>query len=170
MKKIILSLVLFAAFALGTQAQSMSKNAIGLRLVQDDGPGIDASYQRAIFKNNRLEFDLGLRDRTNVDAVKFAALFQWVWKIDRGLNWYVGAGGGLGNYDHKNNDYYYYYGNPYYDNRNGTFAFLAGDIGLEYDFNIPLMISLDVRPELGSDGYFHGDPGADIGLAVRYQF
>jgi hypothetical protein len=31
------------------------------------------------------------------------ALYQWVWNIDGGFNWYAGVGGGVGNYSHDFN-------------------------------------------------------------------
>jgi hypothetical protein len=30
-------------------------------------------------------------------------LYQWVWNIDGGFNWYAGVGGGVGNYSHNFN-------------------------------------------------------------------
>ena len=42
-------------------------------------------------------------------------------------------------------------------------------IGIEYNFDIPLQLSLDVRPEL-SFGDFRDDLGFDLGLGVRYRF
>jgi hypothetical protein len=39
--------------------------------------------------------DLGFRNSNDVDAL-LAALYQWVWNIDGGFNWYAGVGGGLG--------------------------------------------------------------------------
>jgi hypothetical protein len=183
MKKLLLSALMLIGLTLNTQAQKIrnaekiSKNAIGLRLAASDGIGIDASYQRAVLTNNRLEFDLGVRNNSHSDAVKLAALFQWTWNIDRGLNWYVGAGGGLGSYRHAygyNKHYYdYYYDNyPYggYPEDKGTFAFAAGDIGIEYDFDIPLQLAFDVRPEVGSDDFYDDTIGVDVGLAVRYRF
>lgn len=172
MKRIILSAVMLLGMAFSAQSQKlMSKNAIGIRVGDNDGPAAAVSYQRAILTNNRLEFDLGVKNNNHFDAVKLAGVFQWVWKIDGGLNWYAGAGGGFGhyNYDHK---YYYYEDYPYgykHDD-SGAFAFLAGDIGLEYHFDIPLMISLDVRPEIGSDRYYEDNIGADIGISARYKF
>ena len=50
-----------------------------------------------------------------------------------------------------------------------TSLFVAGDIGIEYDFDIPLLISLDFRPELGF-GDFNDDLDFDIALGLRYQF
>jgi hypothetical protein len=46
--------------------------------------------------------DLGWRNRkisiicNDDNAIKLAALYQWVWNIDGGFNWYAGVGGGLG--------------------------------------------------------------------------
>ncbi|NNK72791.1 MAG: hypothetical protein HKO94_06335, partial [Flavobacteriaceae bacterium] len=50
-----------------------------------------------------------------------------------------------------------------------TALLAAGDIGIEYDFNIPLLISLDFRPEIGF-GDFNDDLDFDIALGIRYQF
>ena len=167
MKKIILSAIMLMGLAFTTQAQEISKNALGLRLGDNDGFGGEISYQRGLSKNNRLELDLGIRNRGNynndgdLNAVKLAALYQWVWNIDGGFNWYAGVGGGLGSYDYKYKDG---------TRDNGTFAFAAGDIGLEYNFDIPLLISLDFRPEIGGNGYYNNNYGSDIALGVRYQF
>ena len=47
-----------------------------------------------------------------------------------------------------------------------------GDIGIEYNFDIPLQLSLDFRPEIYSNsGRFRDDNfGPDIALGVRYRF
>ena len=51
------------------------------------------------------------------------------------------------------------------------FAFAAGNIGIEYDFDIPLLISLDFRPEFGGNGgYYNNNYGSDIAVSLRYQF
>ncbi|CAM4130662.1 hypothetical protein [Gillisia hiemivivida] len=164
-------LILMAIFALGatvaTNAQTISENALGLRLGGGNGTGAEISYQRAVGgNNNRLEFDLGWRnDNNNYDAIKLAALYQWVWNIEGGFNWYVGAGGGVGSVSDSRD--------VYDDN---TFIFLAGDIGIEYNFDIPLLISLDFRPEIGfyNDNYKNNrglnDFSPDIALGLRYQF
>lgn len=167
MKKIILSAFMLIGLAFSAQAQDISKNALGLRFGDNGGFGGELSYQRALSSNNRLELDLGWRNRSNFNnntyddnAIKLAGLYQWVWNIDGGFNWYAGVGGGLGSYSYDNG------GNHY----NDTFAFAAGDIGLEYNFDIPLLVSLDFRPEFGGNGYYKKNYGSDIALSVRYQF
>jgi hypothetical protein len=167
MKKIILSAFMLIGLALSTQAQDISKNALGLRFGDNGGFGGELSYQRALSSNNRLELDLGWRNRSNFNnnayddnAIKLTGLYQWVWNIDGGFNWYAGVGGGLGSYSYDNN------GTSY----NDTFVFAAGDIGIEYNFDIPLLISLDFRPEIGGNGYYNNNYGSDIALALRYQF
>jgi hypothetical protein len=144
-------------------AQDISKNALGLRLGDNDGFGGEISYQRALSENNRLEVDLGWRDGKNYDGFKLAGLYQWVWNIDAGFKWYAGVGGGLGSYSFNNNN-----GNDFTD----TFAFAAGDIGIEYNFNIPLLLSLDFRPEIGfgDEVYDNNDLDFDIAIGIRYQF
>ncbi|AEH02409.1 hypothetical protein [Lacinutrix sp. 5H-3-7-4] len=163
MKKIFLVLLIAVGYTAG--AQEISKNAIGLRLGDDDGFGAEVTYQRAIQDNNRLEFDLGVRSGKNYDGFKLAGLYQWVWNIDGGFNWYAGAGGGIGAYDYDNDFYRDEFRNDY----NETFAFVAGDVGIEYNFDIPLLLSLDVRPEIAF-GDIRDDLHFDLALSVRYQF
>ncbi|MXN93116.1 hypothetical protein GR160_17960 [Flavobacterium sp. Sd200] len=166
MKKLFISAFLLAGVAFSTQAQDR-KNAIGLRLGDNDGFGAEVSYQRYFSPSNRLELDLGWRDSNHYDAVKLAALYQWVWNIEGGFNWYAGVGGGLGTWSH---DHYYYDGDHRHD-EDGTFIFVAGDIGIEYNFDIPLQISLDFRPEIYFNDDYRGDNfGPDLGLSVRYKF
>jgi hypothetical protein len=112
--------------------------------------------------------DLGWRDGKNFDGYKIAGLYQWVMPIENRFNWYVGVGGGLGSYNFKDKDNDFNNGNDYRD----TFLFAAGDIGIEYNFEIPLLISLDFRPELGfGDSNYNNDGlDLDIALSLRYQF
>ena len=152
--------------AFSAQAQDISKNALGLRLGDNDGFGGEVSYQRGLSKNNRLELDLGWRNSNNYDAFKLVGLYQWVWDIDKGFNWYAGVGGGIGSwsYDQGGNNY------------SGTIILAAGDIGIEYNFKeVPIQLSLDFRPEFylnnSGDNKFRNDNfGPDLGLGIRYRF
>jgi|TARA_E500000318_G_scaffold105928_2_gene113393 hemolysin activation/secretion protein len=148
----------------GLSAQSISKNALGLRIGDNDGFGGEISYQRYLSENNRLEFDLGWRDSDNVDAFKLVGLYQWVFVLEDRFNWYVGAGAGIGSFD-VDNDF-----DNFVDDDSGTFALVAGDIGIEYNFDIPLLLSLDIRPELGFNDAYSDDLDLDIALGIRYQF
>lgn len=160
MKKLFLLSLIFIGFTTLSSAQDIADNAIGLRIGDSNGFGTEVSYQRALGGNNRLEVDLGWRSGKSYDGFKLAGLYQWVWQIDGGFNWYAGVGGGLGSYSFDNDN-----GNDF----NETFAFVAGDIGIEYSFDFPLLLSLDFRPELGF-GDFNDDVDFDIALGIRYQF
>ena len=106
MKKLILIAIASMGFITFTSAQDIADNAIGLRLGDSDGFGAEISYQRAVGgDNNRLEFDLGLRSRNkyNGDGFKLAGIYQWVWNIDGGFNWYAGPGAGLASYSYNYN-------------------------------------------------------------------
>lgn len=156
MKNILSVLTVVTLTIAAANAQSVSKNALGLRLGDNDGFGGEVSYQRAVTDNNRLEFDLGWRDSNNVDAFKLVGLYQWVMPIEGLFNWYVGAGAGIGSFDAPGGD--------------GTFALVAGDIGIECNFDFPLLLSLDIRPELGFNDNYSDDLDLDIALGIRYQF
>lgn len=165
MKKLILLVFAVVGFSMSSNAQAIADNALGLRLGDSDGFGAEISYQRALGDNNRLELDLGWRDGKNYDGFKLAGLYQWVFPLDGSFNWYVGAGGGIGSFSYEAYD-------PINKRRfddSETFFFAAGDIGIEYNFDIPLLISLDFRPEIGF-GDFNDDLDFDIALGIRYQF
>ena len=167
MKKLILSACMIVAMAFTASAQEISPNALGLRIGDNDGFGGELSYQRAMGSNNRLELDLGWRNSEHYDALKITGLYQWVWNIDGGFNWYAGVGAGLGTFDGDKK----YFADSRYDKNSGTFALLAGDIGIEYLFDFPLQISLDLRPELYFGGKYRTDNFApDIALGLRYRF
>lgn len=162
MKKTIIFGLMICGFAFSGFSQNISKNALGLRLGSNDGFGGEISYQRKLSSDNRLELDLGFRNSNDVNAFKVAGLYQWVMPIEKNFNWYVGVGGGLGSWSYNKNQY----------KDSGTFFFAAGDIGIEYNFDIPLQISLDFRPELyaNTNGYRTNNFGSDIGLGLRYRF
>ena len=165
MKKIFLSAAMLIGLAFSTQAQEISKNAIGLRLGDNDGFGAEVSYQRGLSKNHRLEFDLGWRDTNHYDAAKLVGIYQWVWNIDGGFNWYAGPGVGVGIYEYND-----HVGPGPHDDDKGAFVLASGDIGIEYLFDFPLQLSLDFRPEIYLNDYRDDNFGADIGLSARYRF
>lgn len=160
----ILAIFVFVTFA---RAQNISKDALGLRLANSEGFGAEISYQHAFTEHNRLELNLGLSNGKKYDGLKLSALEEWVWKAIGNLNWYLGAGGGIASYNYDYNDL-----SGSNINDNYTFLFLAAIGGLEYNFNAPFVLSLDIRPELGlSDSNFRNDNFEfDIGIGLRYQF
>lgn len=147
MKKIILTFV-FIIGAISLNAQSISDNAIGLRFGGGNGVGGEISYQKALGENNRLEIDLGLANEFS--DFKATALYQWVWNLEDKFNWYAGFGGGI-------------------VSANGTGIYGSGVIGIEYNFNAPVLLSIDYRPEVGISGGLNG-VNSDVALSVRYQF
>lgn len=162
MKKFFLlaALTIGAAFT-GVKAQEIADNAIGLRLGGGSGYGAEVSYQRAAGSNNRLEFDLGWRNDNSFDAFKLVGLYQWIWNLDGGFNWYAGLGAGVGSVTDKRDGEY----------NDGAFLLAAGNLGIEYNFDIPLLLSLDLRPEIGFNDYDVVDSfSPDIALGIRYQF
>lgn len=163
MKNTLFTVMAIIAFAITSQGQTISKNAIGLRLGDNDGFGTEISYQRALSENNRLELDLGWRSNNNFDAFRLTGLYHWVWVLEGNFNWYAGVGGGVAQVD---------YGKDFEEEFNDdgeTYFYGAGDIGIEYNFDIPLMVSLDFRPEFGF-GNSIDDLDLDIALGIRYQF
>lgn len=164
MKKLFFMAFAFVGGTMLMTAQDIADNAIGLRIGDSDGFGAEVSYQRALSSENRLELDLGLRSGSDYNGFKLAGIYQWVWNIDGGFNWYAGPGAGLGSYGYKDT----IDGKRYKENQ--TFGFIAGDIGIEYIFDIPLMLSLDFRPELAFGNDYNDNLDFDIALGIRYRF
>lgn len=162
MKKLYFLWIALVGSMLTIQAQNISRDALGVRFGNNDGLGGEISYQRELSEVSRLELDLGFRNNPDFNAFKLTGIKQWVFYIDGEFNWYVGFGAGIGSWS-KNKDY-----NADYDD--GFMMNVNGNIGIEYDFNIPLLISLDFRPEFNIIGDFPNDTGMDFGLSLRYQF
>ena len=148
MKKILLALNLIFAVSLTSNAQDISDHAIGLRIGGGNGTGEEISYQKSLNNNNRLEVDLGFGSEYN--DFKATGLYQWLWSIEEQFNWYAGIGGGIASV-----------------NKIGIYG--AGVIGIEYNFNAPIIVALDYRPEVGFTGNINGLV-SNMGIAVRYQF
>ncbi|WP_299222639.1 outer membrane beta-barrel protein [uncultured Aquimarina sp.] len=161
-KRIFIITTLLLASIFTIQGQDISEHAIGLRLSESDGFWAEATYQAKLSSDTRIELDLGVQGRNRFNAVKITGMYQWVFNIDGGLNWYVGPGIGGGLVDFDND----------LDNRDDleTFGFVTGDVGIEYNFDFPLMISLDFRPEIYFDDYSNDDIIFNLGLSARYKF
>jgi len=162
MKKIILSVVLLG-FTFTITAQDIANQTIGVRL----GNYLGASYQKKISDDSRVELGLGYKGYAYYNDVKIDAYYHKVFDFEPldNMNWYVGAGGGVGvwNYDSR-----YYY--SYYDyNDHGTYFFVGGTAGAEYKFDFPLLVSIDVRPEFVFGNFYNGIH-VNVGLGARYTF
>ncbi len=155
MKKLLLLSLALIGFTFSTSAQNIADNAIGLRLGDSNGFGAEISYQKALDANNRLELDLGWRNGNsdNQSGYKILGLYQWVMPLDGDFNWYTGIGGGIAD-------------------KINTYIFVAGNVGIEYAFDIPLLLSLDFRPEIdfGDNTPRNNTLDFDIALGIRYQF
>ena len=147
MKKMLLIAALIVGFA-GFASAQVDGKAIGLRF----GNGAEVSYQHPLSDANRLEFDLGLGS-WGYGGVYVNGVYQWVWDLSElapGFNWYAGVGGALGI-------------------NNGLGLGVLGQIGIEYNFNIPIQLSLDWRPAVYIvPGTYFGYDG--VALGVRYKF
>lgn len=150
MKKLILLSAFLLGFTLLTTAQ-VDKRALGVRL----GYGGEISYQHPLGSANRLEVDMGLNNWGNKGwGTNLTGVYQWVWSLDDladGINWYAGVGGVAGLKEKS-------FG-----------AGVVGQVGIEYHFDIPLMLSLDYRPSIfvvpTVFAIYDG-----ISLSARYKF
>jgi len=153
MKKLFLAVALLVGVASFASAQEMDK-AIGLRLTN----GAEISFQNPLSNSTRLELDLGLYGFNDHNGFVLSGIHQWVFGLDKGLNWYVGLGAQATN------------SRWYNDNKEHKFGVaLAGQIGIEYNFSVPIQVSLDYRPAF----YLIPSTGGSYdtaALSVRYRF
>ena len=135
-------------------AASAQPRALGVRI----GNGGEISYQHSL-GNNFLEVDgglgLGLVDGTfNVGATGIYNFM--ISEFGNGFGFYAGPGAGVG---------------LALGDVNYLALSAAGMVGIEYNFNIPLQISLDFRQHIGIG--FNGNgiwAPSSVGLGLRYQF
>jgi hypothetical protein len=166
MKKIIFAIAFLVVSMAGVlRAQQVNSSTIGLRL----GYPAEISYQMGLNTTNRLEFGLGLRthdyginNESNYSTFSLSGVYQWVWDLSAlspGFDWYAGVGASLGYYS------YSYLNNTY----SAIPISLLGQIGIEYNFKIPITLSLDYRPAFQLNGYGDGFIGDGVALGVRYR-
>lgn len=162
MKHSVLLVFLIVGSLFTVQSQNLSKHALGVRFGDNDGFGGEISYQHELGEMTRLELDLGYRDHASIDAFKLTGIFQWVFIIDNGFNWYAGLGAGVGSWSYKNRI------EP--EDENGLFINADANLGIEYDFKAPIQISIDFRPEIGVVGDYGKDTDLDLAMSIRFQF
>ena len=126
MKKFIITAALVLGFAVAASAQP---KALGLRL----GYGAELSYQHYMKGLNFIEADLGLGDFAylNLSATYNYMIAQPQWTETGSWGFYAGPGLALGLGQEVLN------------------IGIAGQVGLEYTFDFPLQLSVDIRPQIG---------------------
>lgn len=147
MKKFIAIAVALVAFAAVSSAQP---KALGLR----GGYGAELSYQQYMGGSSFAELDLGMFGH----SMLVSGLYDFSIYSEGGFNFYAGPGAQVGLWS--------------VDGKSGLDAAVAGQIGFEYNFNIPLSISIDWRPAfhfIGTDGV-KGFNYTGAALGVRYRF
>jgi len=154
MKKLFFIALLFTAVSSSLFSQ-VKAHAVGIRLGGGDAMGAELSYQHGLSSDKRIEADLGFVSNTVYSRFRITGLYQWVWNIQGGLNWYAGAGAGIGHSSALDNS--------------GSSKFLLdinGDLGIEYHFDVPLQLSLDLRPAFGTSGA----DATSLAFSARYTF
>ena len=169
MKRLIITFAILIGTSLAVFAQPKS---VGLRL---GGTGLDVTYQHYMGKDRFAEGNLGLDFGYNVNGnvgAKATAIYNFVWArpawTEQG-SWalYAGPGLSLGFVDDQVPYDIEGIIKGYYDN--GFMLALVGQVGLEYNFEFPLSLSIDIRPYIGmhiNDGKFRV-PNTDT--VVNYE-
>jgi len=183
MKKFLTTIAILALTVVAVTAQP---RAIGARA----GYNFEISYQHSL-SSGMLEVDAGFSPFLYQTGVRYdddgtaipmtyhygraqiAAFYDWVMPIVTNFNWYVGLGAGV------SWGYGEFFDVPHYDNQGKLTTYrrlglpVGGQIGLEYDFNFPMNLSLDWRPMFNVFALRQGDlvPNLlNIAVGVRYRF
>ena len=155
MKKIIFTVALLTSMMSLVNAQARGR-AIGIR----GGIGREISFQTAMGSGNRLELDFGStgwNNGSNNYGTQITGIYQWVRSLSDlgpGFNWYAGLGGTLGFYKSSQSN------SPFYPG-------IVGQLGIEYNFSIPLQLAFDWRPNFYFASY---DGYGNSGFSLRYRF
>lgn len=183
MKNLIITIAIICAAVIAAVAQP---RAIGARA----GYNFEVSYQHEL-ANGMLEVDAGFSPflfqkgvMYDIDGnpmeqtyyygrAQITLVYDWLMNITPNLNWYIGPAVGV------SWGYGEFFDIPHYD-KNGnltTYRRLGlpagGQIGLEYNFDFPLNLSLDWRPMFNIFGLRQGDlvPNLlNIAAGIRYRF
>jgi len=161
-KQILIVAALFAISFYGT-AQQIAETTLGVRF----GNYSSVSFQKKLSENTRLELNGGYHGYKYYSDINIEGFYHIVADVPsvENMNWYYGAGAGVGiwKYDNGWNTYYGY-------EENGTYFYAAGAVGIDYKFkDIPLLLSLDVRPQFVIGDFYDG-LHFDGGLGIRYVF
>lgn len=155
MKKLIVVSILFFGIALASQAQDYN-TGLGVR------GGLSYGFTIKHFVSSKVALEGIVVSRWR--GVNLTGLLEFHNNIGNveGFNWYWGLGGHVGFWDGKHVGWAH-------DDKKYTVVGVDGIIGLEYNFKIPLNISVDWKPAMNLSGYsgFWGDEGA---VSVRYIF
>lgn len=160
MKKIITTMIVMLAVASVALAQP---RAIGGRI----GYNTEFSYQHSITDGMYVDLTAGLGNAWSYWGYADAtASFDWVFNIKGIWNWFVGPAAGLG----------VGYGVYYRDYNVMPFRVnVGGQIGFEWEFGIPLNLTVDWRPMVNVLGFnnTHYAPYSGLfnfGVGLRYRF
>ncbi len=160
MKKISLIILLLLACTYFSFSQSES-NALGLRFGMGHNVGTEISFQRFIGDANRLELDLGWRfsgsDETG-DYLTFTGIYQFVFDLNGSFYAYAGPGAAVA-----------FSSNNPEGSSGDVILYGAGQVGIEYNFDFPIQVGLDIRPLITILPNL-GDFYWDLALSFRFRF
>lgn len=176
MKKVVLAFVAVVMFG----GIAFSQISLGGRFHSGYTTGFEASLLYGMSQNTRIEADLGAsfgvmtKKYNDVDVagshytrygypafhvITASGSYQWTFNIIKGFGWFVGPAAQLGLGSNQDGDF---------------FLRLAAGAqgGVEYKFDFPLQVSLDVRPMIDFAHLSDHRTLFDLGVAagVRYCF
>ncbi len=147
MKKVLIVALSILMFGVAASAQP---RALGVRATW----GAEVSYQHGL-GTNFVEADLGLFG----NGFYLTGVYDFVFASEGNFNFYGGPGAQVGFYGSTD------------DNGNSVTKMglgVVGQIGAEYNFSLPISVSLDWRPGFSFTGGGFGWAG--FALGVRYRF
>lgn len=173
------SIILLTGLYLSISALHAQPRALGAR---GGATGFEVSYQHAFPKDQFLSGDFGIDFGYNANCVigvKLTGTYNFIWAHPAWTKkgrWSIYAGPGL-SVGAVNDRIVVKTGkeraNLY---KNGFMIGIAGQVGLEYCFEVPVQIAAEIRPVIGihvRDGvgfYDNGLLGLAPTLALRYKF
>ncbi|MCS6917446.1 MAG: hypothetical protein RMK52_05295 [Chitinophagales bacterium] len=157
MEKRFLLIAFFSFCFLGAGAQ-VDPYALGLRLTAGSYSGTLISYQHGFDLETRFQLDVGWGFTSGRDRLLFSGIFQKAYPIVERWGWFGGGGAVIG----------FVSNNSATNNSNTLYLGPSAMAGLEYRFDVPLRLTLDIQPVLNLIPELKLEFG--IGFGARYAF
>ncbi|MCS6991719.1 MAG: hypothetical protein NZL95_07645 [Chitinophagales bacterium] len=145
-------------FITGMAYAQVDPYALGLRLTAGSYSGTLISYQHGLDLESRFQLDVGYGFTAQRDRLLFSGIYQRVFPIVEPWSWFFGGGAVLGFVSQPKGA----------NNSNTLYLGPSGMAGLEYRFDVPLQLALDLQPVLNVVPELRLEFA--LGFSARYVF
>lgn len=156
LKPLVAAVLLLMAAENG--AAQVDPYALGLRLTAGSYSGTLLSYQHGFDLDTRFQLDVGYGFTPGIDRLLFSGIYQQAYPIADHWGWFGGLGAVVGFVSTGSTT----------NNSNRLYLGPSGMVGLQYRFDVPLQLTVDLQPVLNLVPELKLEFG--LALGARYVF